>query len=140
MTTICPDAGHLRSWLDGEATPADVVLADHLTTCDACQTTLGGLQRDADLVRQTLAARLSAPPSVEETERALGRLRQQLTTANTVAAVTREETAVGAMTQGAMNRAPTGEAGAVGARFIAPENDAPALSQREGEPHPRSIH
>src|SRR3954453_7745505 len=142
MTTICPNTGHLRSWLDGEAAPAEnglaqnpTDLAEHLADCDACQTTLGGLQRDADLVHQTLAAGLTAPPSVDETERALASMHRQLTIATAVPALTPS-----AMTQGAMNHAPA-HADPVAARIIAPENDAPvltpALSTPKRAPRPR---
>jgi hypothetical protein len=95
MTTICPDAGRLRAWLDGKDrpdgadrspnslagrasathTPIDHDLGDHLAACAACQETLVILEHDADHAARALAARVGSPPTADETERALVRLR-----------------------------------------------------------------
>ena len=56
MTTTCPDAGRLRAWLDREGPALD----DHLTDCEACQTTLGALERDAEHAARVLAAEAGA--------------------------------------------------------------------------------
>jgi hypothetical protein len=77
--TGCPDVGHLRSWLDGEAAPADSeTLPDHLAGCDACQATLEALSRDAAVAAGVLAVTPEAVPTAGETERALASLHRQL--------------------------------------------------------------
>ena len=70
MTTTCPDAGRLRAWLDREGPALD----DHLTDCEACQTTLGALERDADHAARVLAAQTAPAPTAAETDLALARL------------------------------------------------------------------
>src|SRR4051794_33250245 len=76
--TGCPDTGRLRSWLDGEAQPAEDAFADHLADCDACQRTLDTLSRTAMVVARALAVHPEAAPSADETERALASVHRRL--------------------------------------------------------------
>jgi len=101
MTTICPDAGRLRAWLDREGPSPD----DHLTSCEACQATLGALERDAERAARVLAPQ-TEPPTAAETERALARLRSRLDDEP----ASQEAASAGAMPAGAMPHAPTGRA------------------------------
>jgi hypothetical protein len=127
MTTLCPDSGRLRGWLDREANSADDALADHLATCATCQTTLGDLLEDADFASQALTATVAASPSAVETERVLARVHRQLAAP------------AAASDDAALSLPPPG---------LHPEANhhepsvTPALSQREREPgasHPRRI-
>jgi hypothetical protein len=54
MTTH-PDELLLTRWLDGEAGAAPPGLADHLATCDWCQTRLARLADEAAVLRSALA-------------------------------------------------------------------------------------
>jgi hypothetical protein len=121
MNTICPDPGQLRAWLDRDDRLAGGIAAvdglashrfeDHLAACDACQTTLVTLERDADFAARVLEGRAGSPPTARETEAALARLRARLA-------------ASADPTQGAINRAPADHP-AVGARLIAPPTVVP---------------
>jgi hypothetical protein len=128
MTTQCPDLGRLRSWLDGEAAPADDTLTEHTADCDACQTALGALQTDADFADHTLATSLTAAPSAQETEMALGRLHLTLALSEVEPSM---QTAAASFTAGDLSLETA----------VEPElrTLTPALSQQERASHPRRI-
>src|SRR5262252_11094775 len=115
MSTICPDPGRLRGWLDREAAPADDALAAHLAGCPACQTTLDSLSQDADFAAETLAFGSGAPTTATETERALASVRRRL--------VAPDPTALPVFTAPEPRESPL----------------TPALSQRERETRTRRI-
>ena len=89
MTTLCPDPGQLRAWLDrtgplaGGAPPATDLashpLADHLARCETCQAMLAVLERVADDTARVLNGRVGPAPTAAETEVALTRLHGRLT-------------------------------------------------------------
>jgi hypothetical protein len=132
MNTICPDPGQLRAWLDRDDRPASGIAAvdglasrrfeDHLAACDACQTTLVTLERDADFTAQVLEGRAGSPPTATETEGALARLRAQLA-------------ASADLTQGAYHSAPADHAG-VAARCVVPSTDIPLANGTVRRPDP----
>lgn len=98
MNTICPDPGRLRAWLDGEDRPdtagpavnglaehnlgaaalTDHAIGEHLAACATCQATLVTLEHDADHAARALATPAGLPPTAEETDLALARLRGRL--------------------------------------------------------------
>jgi hypothetical protein len=78
MSTLCPDIGRLRGWLDRDAEPADDALADHLSTCEGCQTALDAVLDDARFASRVLGGTLTAAPTADETERALAQLHHRL--------------------------------------------------------------
>jgi hypothetical protein len=69
----CPDLGLWRAWLDGQA-EHEPPLADHLTTCAACQAGVADLRRDAGLAAAAVAA-LAPPAALSPASVALARER-----------------------------------------------------------------
>jgi hypothetical protein len=90
MTTICPDTGRLRSWLDRddpdagnvEAShgPSTAPIDDHLAECEACQTALATIEHDANVTARALGTPGRTAPTRAETEMALNLLHRQLAT------------------------------------------------------------
>ena len=79
MNTTCPEPGRLRAWLDQETGPVhEDAMMDHLAVCDACQSALGSLSRDAELVGRALAEMAGPAPSAAETALALAQVRGRL--------------------------------------------------------------
>jgi hypothetical protein len=151
MSTLCPDIGRLRGWLDHEAAVADDALDDaidnHVDDCTACQTVLGSLIEDADVAGRALGTGVATAPSAEQTEQALARLHRRLASGDAEPLPTKsvEGVSTGAAPARAMagsvtHDAPTESIGAV-ARFSEAVPAAPppmraltpALSQGERE-------
>jgi hypothetical protein len=88
MTTICPDTGRLRAWLDRDDPdagdveamhgPSTAPIEHHVADCEACQTALATIERDAAFTARALAAPGPAAPTPAETDAALSLLHRQL--------------------------------------------------------------
>jgi hypothetical protein len=142
MTTICPDAGRLRSWLDRDDPdagnvealhgPSTAPIDDHLAECEACQATLAAIEHDAAIAARALGTPGRTAPTPAETETALNLLHRQL--ASNVIPL-RDTARVDALPAGARFSAPASSA---------PRPDSPPsvplspVATTAGAPAPRS--
>lgn len=76
--TGCPDTGRLRSWLDGEAQPAEDAFASHLAACDACERELDTLSRNAMVASKALSMPPESTVTAGEIELALANVHLRL--------------------------------------------------------------
>jgi hypothetical protein len=135
MSSTCPDRGRLRLSLDPEATRSDRELADHLTACATCQSTLENLRHDAGVTADALESVAGSTPTTPETELALARFHRAL---SGVPTADFEPALTGAVMAASRSTAPA-PAASTPAPALATVADAPSTAPPHHDPTPRRI-